>query len=126
MDKQRYPSVYLDVPLTMLRKGDGYTPKQHRGISVFVASYRLASGVWWQRILPALLKWIHPSAYGGLPGKECLEAAWEAQMDMEEAQLMGEENTEIDTDYEKNRIPSTQLSSETYLPTLAYLLSWPT
>jgi ribonuclease HI len=99
--KGQYPSVYLEVPLTMLRKAEGLTPKQHRGISVFVASYRLSSGVWWQRILPALLQWIHPSAFGGLPGKECLEAAWEAQMDMEEAFLNDEENTEINTDYEK-------------------------
>ena len=49
----KYPSVYLQVPLTMLRKGEGLTPTDHRGISIFVAHYRLSAGVWWERILPA-------------------------------------------------------------------------
>jgi len=35
------PKVYHQVPVTMLRKAEGLTPLQHRGISVFAATYRM-------------------------------------------------------------------------------------
>jgi len=86
---EEYPDVYMEAPMTMLRKGDGISPIDHRDITIFVASYRQSSGVYWHRFMPALLKWVHPDACGGLPERECLEAAFDAQADIEEALLLG-------------------------------------
>ena len=36
------------------------------------------AAVWWHRLTPGLAQWAHPTAFGGLPGKECFEAAFEA------------------------------------------------
>ena len=97
----RLPNVYLQVPISMLRKGDGLTPLQHRGISVFPGNYRLMAGVWWTRVLPSLVQWVHPDACGAVPGRECLEAAFDAQLDFELSIINGEEQTQIGTDYDK-------------------------
>ena len=77
--------------MTMLRTGEGRTPIDHRGITIFVASYRQSSGVLWHRFMPALLKWVHPDASGGLPKRQRLEAAFDAQADIEEALLKAKE-----------------------------------
>jgi hypothetical protein len=44
---------------------------------------------------------VHPDACGGLPKRECLEAAFDSQADIEEALLMGLEWTQINADYQK-------------------------
>ena len=58
-------------------------------------------GVWWTRIQPALITWVHPEACGSIPGRECLEAAFDAQLDFELSIIDGEEQTQIGTDYDK-------------------------
>ena len=89
------------VPVSMLRKGDGLTPLQHRGISVFTSHYRLSAGVWWHRIIPSLLLWIDKDACGAVPGRECLEAAFDAMLDFEYCMLTQTEQTQIGADYDK-------------------------
>ena len=95
------PSVYFQVPVSMLRKGEGLVPLQHRGISVFTAHYRIVGCAWWHRVMPAFLSWVHPSAVGGLPGRECMEAAWDTQLALEQATLKGAKLSGILMDYEK-------------------------
>ena len=34
----QYPDVYYQVPIPMLRKGEGRTPKEHRGFFIFVTN----------------------------------------------------------------------------------------
>ena len=97
----RLPDIYYDVPISMLRKGDGLVPLQHRGISVFTASYRMIGCCWWHRIIPSFLQWVHPAASGGLPGRECMESAWDAQLAFEQATLKQEGMAAILLDYEK-------------------------
>ena len=84
----------------MLRKSDGLTPLKHRGISVFAATYRMIGCAWWHRVMPQLLTWIHPAAAGGLPGRECLESAFDAQMAIERATLDGRKIAAVLFDYE--------------------------
>jgi len=98
---EEYPDVYMEAPMSMLRKGEGIYPLDHRGITVYVASYRQSSGVLWHRFMPALLKWVHPDSCGGLPDRECLEDAFDAQADIEEALLLGREWTQVNADYQK-------------------------
>ena len=74
-------------------------PIDHRGITISAASYRQSSGVHVHRFMPALLIWVHQNACGGLPKRECIEAAWGAQSDIEEALLGGKEWTQINADY---------------------------
>ena len=97
----RLPQVYYQVPVSMLRKAEGLTPLQHRGISVFAAHYRLAGCAWWHRTMPSFLQWVHPAAAGGLPGRECLESAWDAQQYFEKATLTGQKAAAILMDYDK-------------------------
>jgi len=97
----KYPSAYYDIPVSMLRKGAGRTPEQHRGISVYSALYRLTSGVWWNRLVKAGGNWIHPDAYGGVPDRECITAAIKAQFDLEFASLFGHELAYASADYYK-------------------------
>ena len=40
---KQHPAVYYYAPTVLLRKGEGRTPKQHRGITILVTSYRQAS-----------------------------------------------------------------------------------
>ena len=47
------------------------------------------------------MSWLHPSAYGSIPTRECLEAAWDVQQGLEEALLRQKELTVITADYEK-------------------------
>ena len=49
----------------------------------------------------ALLIWVHLNACGGLPKPECIEAAWDAQSDVEVALSGGKEWTQINADYWK-------------------------
>ena len=95
------PAVYHQVPVSMLRKKDGMTPLQHRGISVFAVHYRIAGCAWWHRVMPAFQRWVHPAASGGLPGRECMEAAWDAQIAIEFAFLERSKVSAILMDYEK-------------------------
>ena len=97
----RLPAIYYQVPVSMLRKGEGLIPLQHRGISVFSAFYRLAGCAWWHRVMPGFLRWAHPAAAGGLPGRECLESAWDAQMNFEKATLTQQKMAAILLDYDK-------------------------
>ena len=85
----------------MLRKGEGLTPLQHRGILVFTASYRMIGCAWWHRIMPGFLSWVHADAAGGLPGRECMESAWDAQLAFEYATLTNGKLSAILLDYEK-------------------------
>ena len=96
-----YPDVYYQVPMPMLRKGKGRTPKEHRGLSIFVTSYRLTSGAWWTRIKEPLKPWLHGASCGGIADHECIEMAWDSQLAIEVALLTRTEHTQINTDYEK-------------------------
>ena len=87
MRARKYPSVYYHAPIVLLRKGEGRTPKQHRGITILITSYRQASCIWWDRMRKPMLKWVHKGACGGLPGTEPTLAAWDAQHDLERALL---------------------------------------
>ena len=94
------PPVYLQVPVTMLRKAEGLVPLQHRGISVFTACYRMTGCAWWHRVMPQFLHWVHPSAAGGIPGRECLESVWDAQALIERATLQRQSIAAILLDYD--------------------------
>ena len=95
---QKHPDVYYHAPIVLLRKGEGRTPKQHRGITILITSYRQTSGIWWNRIKKPLLEWVHGGACGGLPGTEPTLAAWDAQHDMEKALLRGIDWAQVNTD----------------------------
>ena len=99
--EERLPAIYFQVPVSMLRKGEGLVPLQHRGISVFTVKYRMIGCAWWHRVMPAFLDWVHPYAAGGLPGRECMESAWDAQISIEQATLQGTSISGILLDYEK-------------------------
>jgi len=96
-----YPDVYYQVPMPMLRKGKGRTPKEHRGLSIFVTSYRLTSGAWWTRLKVPIKKFLHAGACGGIADHEFIETAWDSQLAIELALLTRTEHTQINTDYEK-------------------------
>ena len=83
---KKYRAVYYHAPIVLLRKGEGRTPKQHRGITILITSYRQASCIWWNRMREPLLEWVHKGACGGLPGTEPTLAAWDAQHDVEQFQ----------------------------------------
>ena len=85
----------------MLRKDEGITPLDHRGIATLSTCHRLASGVWWNRLIEALCEWVHPNAHGGLPKRECLMAAFEAQLDMEHAVIGQYDHSFVSADYWK-------------------------
>ena len=40
-------------------------------------------------------------ACGAVAGRECIEAAWDAQLDIEQATIKGEELTVVTADYSK-------------------------
>ena len=58
-------------------------------------------GIWWHRITPHLDDWIHPCAFGGIPNREAIEAAWEAQFDLQRARTNKEEMVIVELDYYK-------------------------
>ena len=97
----KYPDPYYFAPIVMLRKGEGLEPKDNRGITILLTSYRLSSAVWWQRISKPLTEWVHPGACGGLPATECMLAAWDSQLDFELAVLEKREWSQINCDYDK-------------------------
>ena len=53
------------------------------------------------RIDKVMGKWIHPAACGAIAGRECVEAAWDAQLDIESAYLNDRELTLVTADYTK-------------------------
>ena len=64
-------------------------PLDHRLISVYSALYRVESGAWYRNHIDWLLGWIPKECFGGLPGRECLESAWDTQGQMELAAMNG-------------------------------------
>ena len=96
---QVYPPCYYDAPISMLRKGDGRTPLEHRGITVYAATYRLANNALWARVAKPLAAFAHKNAQGGLPERECVKAALEAQLDFEQAALWGVDMAMVSADY---------------------------
>ena len=51
--------------------------------------------------MPAFQNWVHPAAVGGLPGRESLEAAWDAQAKIERATLTQQQIAAIMLDYDQ-------------------------
>ena len=82
-----HTQTYYQVPILMLRKGKGRTPKEHRGLSILVSNYRLISGVWWARLKEPLKAFLHEGASGGIADHGCIETAWGLQLAFESALL---------------------------------------
>ena len=64
-------------------------PLDHRLISVYSELYRVESGTWYRNHIEWLLGWIPRECFGGLPGRECLESAWDTQCQLELAAMHG-------------------------------------
>ena len=73
---------------------------EHRAISVHSVNYRIYAGIWWRRFITHAMDWLHPSAFGSIPARECLEAAWDVQADVEAAMVGQKEFTLITADYQ--------------------------
>jgi hypothetical protein len=96
--KRRWPTSYYRVPSPALRKYDKMDanansepplPLDHRLLSVYSALYRIEGGAWYRNHVEWLVSWIPAECYGGLPGRECLESAWDTQAQMELAAMKG-------------------------------------
>lgn len=51
---------------------------------MFSALYRVAAGAWTRLFTPWPLEWFPEASYGGLPNRQCLDAAWDVQGFLEE------------------------------------------
>ena len=70
-------------------------------LSVYAALYRVESGAWYRNHVTWLLSWIPKESFGGLPGRECLESAWDTQSQLEMAAMQGDPMATILLDYFK-------------------------
>ena len=89
----RRPSNDRYVASPMLRKFDTRQPDSasgppnpldHRVLSIYSAVYRVEAGAWVRLFVPWLMKWVQAASHGGLPGRQCLDAAWDVQGFLEE------------------------------------------
>ena len=92
------PTPYYTLASPALPKGDKFKPidnkqigdvSKFRLLSLFVSLYRIESGATYRQHQPWIESWIHPSLYGCLPRRECLDASWDTQADIEEALCTG-------------------------------------
>ena len=81
------------VASPMLRKFDKRQPESasgppdpldHRVLSIYSTIYRVEAGAWVRLFIPWLMQWIPAASYGGLPSRQCLDAAWDVQGFLEE------------------------------------------
>ena len=94
------PKPYYTLASPALSKEDKLKPpsdeqktigdvSRFRLLSLFVSLYRIESGATYRQHQAWLETWIHPSLYACLPGRECLDASWDTQSDIEVALSKG-------------------------------------
>ena len=57
----------------------------HRLLSIYTQLYRIEAIAWCRTHKDWLAENVHAKCFGSMKGKECLEASWEAQADLERA-----------------------------------------
>ena len=106
----RWPSHYKNVVSPLLRKYDkklpdpaAHPPKplDHRVLSVYSAVYRVEAGAWARLFTDWLISWVPAGSYGGLPGRQCLDAAWDVQAYLEEHIADDQAGAVVSLDYWK-------------------------
>ena len=73
----------------------------HRFLSIYVALYRTEIGAWYRLHIEWLESWIPNGSCGGLPLRECLDASWDAQGQLELAAMRGDPMAIVILDYYK-------------------------
>ena len=63
------------------------------------AIYRVEAGAWARLYIPGLVQWIPFSSYGGLPRRQCSDAAWDVQIFLEEHIAQLEDGVVVLLDY---------------------------
>jgi len=87
---RRFPKSYKAVTVAAIPKGDGSTdPLKQRLLTIFSALYRVEARAWYQLLTPWLVGTLHKDLHGGIPAHECLEASFDAQLELESALLHG-------------------------------------
>lgn len=84
--RRRFPSSYTDVAMIAIPKRDGgHEPLKQRLLTIFSAIYRVTAKAWYRLLIPWLRDTLDPDLHGGVEGHEAMEAAWDAQADIEAA-----------------------------------------
>ena len=90
----KWPDAYKEVVSPCLRKMDKLNPDaarevptvlDHRLLSIYTQLYRIESSAWCRNHNVWLETNMHHKCFGGMRKRECLEASWEAQADLEMA-----------------------------------------
>ena len=97
------PTSFNHAYMTAIpKKGKDLKPLNQRMLTIFTALYRLETKTMFLAIRKQFMDRLHPSLYGGVGGKEALEAAWDSQLDLEEALVCDLDLTCVTVNCKKN------------------------
>ena len=102
LDGKGTPESYEHAYMTAIpKKGKDPKPLHQRMLTIFTALYRVETKAMFMQIKQDFMNRLHPDLYGGVGGKEALEAAWDAQLDIEQALVNKQDLVFLTVDYRK-------------------------
>ena len=99
---RRFPNAYRSLHTPCIpKKGEKSKPLDHRLLAVYSSIYRIEMAAQYVILKPWLYANTHDSLSGGIAGREPVEAAWDAQSDLEHSLLNGLYTAMASYDYYK-------------------------